>query len=288
MLPSLFVYAYLSISSAITLVNADAGKAIFLLAGQSNMAGRGGVVNDKWDGYVPPQSSPNPAILRLSADLNWQPATEPLHRDIDYFRACGVGPGMAFANSLLRQDSSIGTVGLVPCAVGGTNITEWARGGQLYNQLIRRAEAAVAGGGAIKGLLWYQGESDTVNREDAELYQRRLERFFDHVRHDLVLPALPIIQVALASGAGPYIERVREAQLGTWLVNLRTVDAMGLRLEPDRLHLTTTSQVTLGEMLAQAFPRDHPSPIISQASRTPPNFIYIFFCFLFFIYSNLF
>ncbi|CAI9281927.1 unnamed protein product [Lactuca saligna] len=56
------------------------------------------------------------------------------------------------------------------------------------------------------------------------------------------------IMVALASGAGPYIERVREAQLGTWLVNLRTVDAMGLRLEPDRLHLTTTSQVTLGEI----------------------------------------
>ncbi|KAI3522199.1 hypothetical protein L1887_11682 [Cichorium endivia] len=274
MLPLLFVYSYLSISSAITLVNADAGKTIFLLAGQSNMAGRGGVVNDKWDGYVPPQSSPNPAILRLSADLNWQPATEPLHRDIDYFRACGVGPGMAFANSLLRQDSSIGVVGLVPCAVGGTNITEWARGGELYNQLIRRAEAALQGGGVIRGLLWYQGESDTVNRDDAVLYQRRLERFFDHVRADLLSPTLPIIQVALASGAGPYIERVREAQLGMWLVNLRTVDAKGLGLEPDRLHLTTTSQVTLGEMLAQAFPRIYPSPIISKASRTSPNFMF--------------
>ncbi|KAI3767453.1 hypothetical protein L2E82_17579 [Cichorium intybus] len=274
MLPLLFVYSYLSISSATTLVNADAGKTIFLLAGQSNMAGRGGVVNDKWDGYVPPQSSPNPAILRLSADLNWQPATEPLHRDIDYFRACGVGPGMAFANSLLQQDSSIGVVGLVPCAVGGTNITEWGRGGELYNQLIRRAEAALQGGGVIRGLLWYQGESDTVNRDDAVLYQRRLERFFDHVRADLLLPTLPIIQVALASGAGPYIERVREAQLGMWLVNLRTVDAKGLGLEPDRLHLTTTSQVTLGEMLAQAFPRIYPSPIISKASRTSPNFMF--------------
>ncbi|XP_076944774.1 putative carbohydrate esterase At4g34215 [Bidens hawaiensis] len=176
--------------------NTDTGKSksIFLLAGQSNMAGRGGVVNDKWDGYVPPQSSPNPSILRLSADLNWQQATEPLHRDIDYFRACGVGPGMAFANSLLQMHSNVGVIGLVPCAVGGTNISEWSRGGHLYNQLIRRTQAALEGGGSIKGLLWYQGESDTVSREDAEAYKRRSERFFEHVRSDLLLPTLPIIQ----------------------------------------------------------------------------------------------
>ncbi|KAI3758862.1 hypothetical protein L6452_06434 [Arctium lappa] len=291
MLPLLFFYACLfnfissASASATHLANADADKTIFLLAGQSNMAGRGGVVDDKWDGYVPPQSYPNPDILRLSADLNWQLATEPLHRDIDYLRACGVGPGMAFANSLLRQDSSIGVVGLVPCAVGGTNISEWARGGPLYSQLIRRAAAALKGGGTIKGLLWYQGESDTVFRDDAELYKRRLERFFGHVRSDLLLPALPIIQVALASGAGPYVERVREAQLGTWLVNLRTVDAKGLGLEPDGLHLTTPSQVTLGKMLAQAFPQGLHSPITSKASTSSStnfatpfiNYLYVFF-----------
>ncbi|KAK1433456.1 hypothetical protein QVD17_10366 [Tagetes erecta] len=219
MLSLLFFYACFIIPPTIKLTTANdapggKGKAIFLLAGQSNMAGRGGVVNDKWDGYVPPQSFPNPSILRLSADLNWQQATEPLHRDIDYFRACGVGPGIAFANALLRKDAGIGVIGLVPCAVGGTNISEWARGGRLYNQLIRRSKAAVEGGGSIKGLLWYQGESDTVSREDAELYKRRSQRFFEHVRSDLLLPTLPIIQVALASGAGSYIEEVREAQLG--------------------------------------------------------------------------
>ncbi|XP_076926385.1 putative carbohydrate esterase At4g34215 [Bidens hawaiensis] len=255
--------------------NTDTGKSIFLLAGQSNMAGRGGVINDKWDGYVPPQSSPSPSILRLSADLNWQPATEPLHRDIDYYRACGVGPGMAFANSLLQMDSNIGVIGLVPCAVGGTNISEWSRGGHLYNQLIRRTQAALEGGGSIKGLLWYQGESDTVSRVDADAYKRRSERFFDHVRSDLLLPTLPIIQVALASGAGSYMEKVREAQLGTWLVNVKTVDAKGLGLEPDRLHLTTPSQVILGEMLAQAFPLAHQSPVsvASEASRSTHHFV---------------
>ncbi|KAI3737162.1 hypothetical protein L2E82_27157 [Cichorium intybus] len=260
-------YAILWISSTIPVANAAAGKSIFILAGQSNMSGRGGVVNDTWDNYIPPESYPNLAILRLSADLNWQLATEPLHRDIDTTKVCGIGPGMAFASSLLGKDSSIGVVGLVPCAVGGTNISQWARGGELYKLLIRRAEAALEGGGTIRGLLWFQGESDTVNREDAESYKTKLQNFYLHVRADLLLPVLPVIQVALASGEGPYVEMVREAQLGMDLVNIRTVDAKGLRLEPDGLHLTTLSQVSLGHMLTNAFLQSQPSSLTSSASR---------------------
>lgn len=191
----LLAYAYLVSPQADHAEASSQGKAIFILAGQSNMSGRGGVVNDTWDGYVPPESGPNPSIFRLNAGLNWVEANEPLHGDIDVTKTCGVGPGMAFANSLLGKDSSIGVVGLVPCAIGGTNISEWARGGYLYGELVRRAEAAVQGGGSIAGMLWYQGESDTESRQDAELYKRRLERFFVHLRADILPPNIPIIQV---------------------------------------------------------------------------------------------
>ncbi|KAK9073400.1 hypothetical protein SSX86_007724 [Deinandra increscens subsp. villosa] len=271
MIPIYLFYAVLLTSSGVPVAIAASQRSIFLLAGQSNMSGRGGVVNGTWDNYIPPESSPNLAILRLSADLNWQLATEPLHRDIDTTKACGIGPGMVFASSLLRKDSSIGVVGLVPCAVGGTNISEWAPGGELYKGLIRRAEAALEGGGKIRGLLWYQGESDTVSREDAESYKNRVQNFFLRVRADLLLPVLPIIQVALASGEGEYVEMVREAQLGMDLVNLRTVDAKGLSLESDGLHLTTPSQVSLGRMLADTFLQGQPSSITSNASRTHPR-----------------
>ncbi|XP_076918387.1 putative carbohydrate esterase At4g34215 [Bidens hawaiensis] len=295
------LHLFLLISTIVHVANAATSWSIFLLAGQSNMSGRGGIVNGTWDNNIPPESIPNLAILRLSADLNWQLATEPLHRDIDTTKACGIGPGMAFASWLLRKDSSIGVVGLVPCAVGGTNISEWARGGELYKGLIRRAQAALEGGGTFRGLLWYQGESDTVSREDAESYKTQLQTFLLHVRADLLLPVLPIIQVALASGEGQYVETVREAQLGMDLVNLRTVDAKGLSLEPDGLHLTTPSQVTLGKMLADTFLQSQPSSITSNASRTPPNFVkslfhsffgmvhvhffILFFCYLFVIES---
>lgn len=59
--------------------------------------------------------------------------------------------------------------------------------------------------------------------------------------------------MALASGEGKYVEMVRQAQLSINLPNVKCVDAKGLRLEADHLHLTTMSQVRVGLMLARAF-----------------------------------
>ncbi|KAJ6971629.1 probable carbohydrate esterase At4g34215 [Populus alba] len=240
---------------------------IFILAGQSNMAGRGGVVNNtkngiaSWDGIVPVQCQPNPSILRLSASLTWVQAHEPLHADIDYNKTNGVGPGMSFANAILTKVPNFGSIGLVPCAMGGTSISEWAKGGFLYDQLVRRTQFALQRGGVIRAMLWYQGESDTQIREDADAYKGRLDRFFIDLRADLGYPTLPIIQVALASGEGPYVEIVRNAQLGINLPNVQCVDAKGLPLEPDRVHLTTPAQVQLGQVLTDAFLQSLPSPI---------------------------
>ena len=60
-------------------------------------------------------------------------------------------------------------------------------------------------------------------------------------------------QVALASGEGKYVEIVRAAQLGITSGSVKCVDAKGLRLEDDQLHLTTMSQLHLGLIFARAF-----------------------------------
>ncbi|KAG2325816.1 hypothetical protein Bca52824_008544 [Brassica carinata] len=231
---------------------------IFILAGQSNMAGRGGVYNDTskniivWDGVIPPESRSNPSILRLTAKLEWEEAKEPLHADIDVNKTNGVGPGMSFANRVVNR---FGKVGLVPCSVGGTKLSQWQKGEFLYEETVKRAKAAAvaSGGGSYQAVLWYQGESDTVDFVDASDYKKRLVKFFNDLRSDLQHPNLPIIQVALATGAGPYLGEVRKAQLETDLENVHCVDAMGLPLEPDGLHLTTASQVRLGQMMVDAF-----------------------------------
>lgn len=229
-------------------------KQIFILSGQSNMAGRGGVNKNHhhqhWDGVVPPDCHPNPSIFRLTANLHWEPAREPLHADIDSKKVCGVGPGMSFANAVRER---VGVVGLVPCAVGGTAIKEWARGEHLYDTMVKRAKESVKFGGEIKALLWYQGESDTSHPHDAEVYQESMEKLINNVREDLGLPSLPIIQVAIASGDAKYLERVREAQFKINLPNVICIDAKGLPLKEDHLHLTTDAQVRLGHKLADAY-----------------------------------
>ena len=168
---------------------------IFILAGQSNMAGRGGVSRGVWDHYVPPECRPNRQILRLSANLQWEQAHEPLHGDIDAGKACGVGPGMAFANEIVRARGSSVVVGLVPCAVGGTRISQWPRGTPLYSGLVSRAQESLKNRGMIRAVLWFQGESDTVRKGDAEAYKGNMERFITDIRSDLNIPNLLFIQV---------------------------------------------------------------------------------------------
>ncbi|XP_031122253.1 probable carbohydrate esterase At4g34215 [Ipomoea triloba] len=228
-------------------------KNIFILSGQSNMAGRGGVNKEKkWDGIVPPECSPDSSkIFRLSAQLCWEVACEPLHHDIDTKKTCGVGPGMSFSNAV---KDSVGVIGVVPCAVGGTAIKEWARGEHLYENMVKRVKAAIHDGGCeIKALLWYQGESDTSSKHDAESYRANMETLIHNIRSDLDLPTMPIIQVAIASGDKKYIVEVRKAQKEIDLPNVVCIDAWGLELKEDNLHLTTEAQVQLGHMFAEAY-----------------------------------
>lgn len=90
----------------------------------------------------------------------------------------------------------MGLIGLVPCAVGGTAIKEWAKGKHLYDDMIKRAKSAAEGGaGEIKAVLWYQGESDTSSQHDADSYKANMESLIRNVRADLQLPSLPLIQV---------------------------------------------------------------------------------------------
>lgn len=175
---------------------------IFILGGQSNMAGRGGVSKDPitkqhiWDGCIPPESQSNPSIFRLTADLEWEQASEPLHWDIDVKKTNGIGPGMAFANELLAKGGDgVAAIGLVPCAIGGTHLREWSKGSEGYDTMVRRIKASEKCGGKVQGLLWYQGESDASVEEESKVYEMELAKFFTDLRTDVNHPELPIILV---------------------------------------------------------------------------------------------
>ncbi|KAL9262316.1 putative carbohydrate esterase, partial [Drosera capensis] len=69
-----------------------------------------------------------------------------------------------------------------------------------------------------------------------------MERLIELLRSNLGLPELPFIQVVIASGDKKCIDEVRKAQLGINLPNVVCVDAKGLPLNSDHLHLTSEAQ----------------------------------------------
>ncbi|VAI68523.1 unnamed protein product [Triticum turgidum subsp. durum] len=126
--------------------------------------------------------------------------------------------------------------------------------------MVTRARVAGAGTGRrIAALLWFQGEADTLRREDALAYAGRMEAFVRDVRRDLALPNLLVIQVGIATAQwqgnkqGKWLDLVRKQQRAVRVANLKYVDAMGLPLANDITHLTTQAQVRLGKMLADAY-----------------------------------
>ena len=167
---------------------------LFLLVGQSNMAGRGrNYQNDNAD---------NPAIVKLDKDGNWVSATEPVHFDK---RAAGAGLSTSFAREYIKSNPGE-KVGLIPCAVGGTGIRRWVPGGDLFKKAVERARIAEKDGQII-GILWHQGEHDASAKERADIYERQLTAVVEGFRKELGSQV-----TFVAGGLGEYLPNHRNKQ----------------------------------------------------------------------------
>jgi hypothetical protein len=159
---------------------------LFLLAGQSNMAGRGKIDDEA--------RKPTPQVFSLNKQQEWQPAIDPLHWDKP---AAGVGIGKTFGEILVAKDSKI-SVGLIPTACGGSPIETWQPGkawsqtkSHPWDDSIAAAKRAMKDG-TLKAILWHQGESD-ASAEKSAVYQERLEDLIKRFRTELDAPDLPFI-----------------------------------------------------------------------------------------------
>ena len=164
---------------------------VFLLIGQSNMAGRGRLDD------VP---SLQHAEVSMFRDGRWIPAEEPLHTDKPGI--AGIGLGMSFAVQLATR-AAIAPIGLIPCAFGGTSLAEWMPCTELYENAVSLALAAMLNGGQLRGILWHQGESDSGNRDDAGSYGRRFQAMIQKLRTELSAETVPVITGEL----GPFLQK---------------------------------------------------------------------------------
>ena len=217
---------------------------LYLLIGQSNMAGRGPVDAES--------KVPHPRVLMLNKNREWVPATDPMHFDK---AVAGVGPGLAFGKRMAEENSKI-RIGLIPCAVGGTPISAWVPGKEdksththPYDDMLERARVAMQAG-VMKGILWHQGEADRSNPD----YGKRLTELIEQLRKDLSAPDVPFVAGELtpfnpknAAATAAFNAVVR----GLSMRNYACVSGEGLEHRGDNTHYDTASARILGQRYAE-------------------------------------
>jgi hypothetical protein len=226
---------------------------LFLLAGQSNMAGRGKVEAE--------DRTPHPRVLALNREGQWVPAVEPLHWDKG---SAGVGPGLAFAKAVADKNPDI-VVGLIPAACGGSPIATWAPGqhhGQTksnpYDDAVARTRIALQAG-TLKAILWHQGESDGGKPELAAAYEAKLHELIARFRKEFASPDLPFLAGQLGQFEGkPWDEGTKQVNavhesLPKQVPHTAFVSAAGLKDRGDQVHFDAASQREFGRRYAQAY-----------------------------------
>jgi len=220
---------------------------LYLLIGQSNMAGRGLVDLES--------KQTDPRVEMLTKELTWKTASDPVHFDKG---SAGVGPGLSFGKEMAKANPKV-RIGLIPCAVGGTSIKAWAPGmldestkTHPYDDMLKRVQEAQKAG-VLAGIIWHQGESDQHSKLD---YGQSLANLIGLLRKDLKSPAVPFVAGELSSfnpkganGTKKFNEVVQG--LATKVENYACVSGEGLKDKGDRLHYDATSARILGKRYAE-------------------------------------
>jgi hypothetical protein len=191
---------------------------IYVIAGQSNASGRGGVASsysnpvlkaalfgndDRWKDLTDPVDSPEGQVDRISLDQNVGGSVWPL-----------------VATELMAAEGV--PVAFVPCARGATPVRRWTEHPEaphsrstLYGSMLRRVEAV---GGRVRAVLFWQGEADARESTPEETYAVALHDLAAAVTQDCGAP-LVVAQIGdFDPGSYPAegVDAVRFAQQEAW------------------------------------------------------------------------
>lgn len=215
---------------------------IYLLIGQSNMAGRAEI-------EVQDRDSLNGVFLFTGTEgKEWEKAANPLNKystvrkDISLQK---LGPGYTFAREMAKASSGK-QIGLVVNAKGGTSIAEWAPGETLYTEAIKRIKQAMKFG-TLKGIIWHQGEA---NASKPAAYSEKIIELIQALRTDLGIPDLPFVAGQLSE------DKVARKAFNKMILTLpELVPNTGLATTEgtstiDSTHFNSASQRLLGERYA--------------------------------------
>lgn len=223
---------------------------VFIMAGQSNMAGRGIV--------EPGDTIADKRILSVNKDGQIIIAKEPLH----FYEPerTGLDCGLSFAKTLIKRVPDSISILMIPTAVGGSSISQWLndsvyRNVKLFSNFLAKMEIGKQHG-TIKGILWHQGESD-ANDEDIPHYKKRLGLLFSKFRMAVGSNELPV----LIGELGSFSENPEDFGLINKAIhdyaaedkNSRIISTKDLKDKGDHLHFDSKGQRTMGRRFAKEY-----------------------------------
>jgi sialate O-acetylesterase len=226
---------------------------VWLITGQSNAEGHG---------KSPVPDGPELGVHMFHARGQWALATHPLgDSTATRYLPNRLGsnpshsPWLVFGKTLHAE---LGVpVGLIPASLGGSPLSAWTRGvdGVLFDNMLRYVEDA---GGAVRGVVWYQGESDAA-AEALKVYGRNFRHFVADLRKSLGAQ-LPVISTQLnrwvgepneQSDAGWENMRQLQRHLAKSLRNVFLLSTLDLGLS-DGIHTNSLGNVAIGQRAASA------------------------------------
>jgi hypothetical protein len=219
---------------------------LYILIGQSNMAGRAPITDENKDEH-------DDRVFMFTKDQQWVVARHPLH--FDKPKSVGAGPGLSFGIAMAQANPKA-EIGLIPCAVGGSPIEHWLPGAydkatdtHPFDDAVIRIKAAMAHG-TIKGILWHQGESNS-KADQAKIYLAQLTELIGRVRTLVGNPNLPFIAGELGRYRPVYANINAElAKLPVSVPLTAVVSSEGLVHKGDTTHFDGPSVRELGKRYA--------------------------------------
>jgi Carbohydrate esterase, sialic acid-specific acetylesterase len=223
---------------------------VFILAGQSNMAGRG---------IIEPQDTvANKRILSINKNGQLIIAKEPLH----FYEPnlAGLDCGYSFGKAMINNIPDSISVLIIPTAVGGSSISQWLgdslfRNVKLFSNFLSKVEIGKQYG-IIKAILWHQGESD-ANEKNIPHYSERLSVLFTKFRSAIGNNNLPILLGELGSfsknkeGFGLINKAIHN--YSSQDVSTTVISTGDLKHKGDSLHFNSKAQRTMGKRFAAVY-----------------------------------
>ena len=255
---------------------------VYLLAGQSNMDGRG-MVSKLSDEQQKPIDQ---AIIfyrneKISSD-GWQPLEPGFSLPPKYrgkLPSPTFGLEIGFARAILKTQPEI-KLALIKGSKGGTNLrADWKPGvngnkasqGPQYRDFIETIQLATAeltkrgDTFTIRGLLWHQGEAD--KKLSLKGYARRLNTLIDRIREDVGVSDLPVVvgEVFDNGKRDSVREATQSVAKASLTVGLATCEGT-TTIDPGT-HFDAASQLLMGERYAEQMKKLPPA---KRATKIPP------------------